>query len=91
MKNFNLEIEIDDCLKFLKGQDNNNTFKLLNKNIIDRILEIISFFNKLTESNGCNNIFIDGDWGSGKTWFVKLLQAYFENYNDIDIHKNIHK
>ena len=66
---------------------NNETIKvILEKDYIDRNKYLNSFINILDKVKESKIIALDGDWGSGKTWFVKSLE-YLMN-EDIDFKTN---
>lgn len=66
---------------------NNETIKvILEKDYIDRNKYLNSFINIIDKIRESKIIALDGDWGSGKTWFVKSLE-YLMN-EDIDFKTN---
>lgn len=57
-------------------------FKLINDDPLDRNKEIITFINMLNDCEKPISIALDGDWGSGKTVFVRHLEMILEALND---------
>lgn len=72
MKKYELEIS-DNNLKDVIEKD------ILGRN--DKIINLIKLINNINENF---TISIDGDWGCGKTFFVKELVYMSEHYNNID-------
>jgi hypothetical protein len=72
MKKYNLE------------PTNENIIKSLSDNIIQRNSDLIDFLRILDDIDGNFFVSLDGEWGSGKTFFVKQLEIilnYFRNIN----------
>lgn len=55
-----------------------NLINLLKKNSINRNKEISKFLNIFLNDQSNQRIFIDGDWGSGKTFFVSQISLLLE-------------
>lgn len=69
-------------IDLLDNELNEETIKLILKNdYIDRNKYLNGIINILKKNNKCQIISLDGEWGSGKTWFVKSLE-YIINHND---------
>ena len=59
---------------------NQDTIKeILNKNYIDRNKYLNGVLNILNKINESKIIALDGEWGSGKTWFVKSIEYLLNN------------
>ena len=59
---------------------NQDTIKeILNKNYIDRNKYLNGVLNILNNINESKIIALDGEWGSGKTWFVKAIEYLLNN------------
>lgn len=54
---------------------------MLEKDSLGRNNAIYKFIRLLLSIEDATNISIDGDWGSGKTFFVKQLKLVLEAYN----------
>lgn len=54
----------------------------LNKNCIDRNVKLKKFIEFLNMVDGNTIISLDGEWGSGKTWFVKQADIIINYYNN---------
>ena len=60
-----------------------NVLNMLENNMIGRNSYIRSFLELLDNVDENFTIFVNGDWGTGKTFFikqVKLLLTYYNNY-----------
>lgn len=57
-----------------------NTYKL---DVINRNKDVNSFVNILNDVDGQMSICIDGQWGSGKTFFVKQTKLVLDAMNDV--------
>ena len=59
---------------------NENTIKqIIENNYIDRNKYLNGILNILNTINESKIIALDGEWGSGKTWFVKSLEYLLNN------------
>lgn len=58
-----------------------NAIKMLEKNAIGRNQYINAFLEMLDNIDDNFTIFINGDWGTGKTFFVKQIYALLTYYN----------
>lgn len=58
-----------------------NIMSSLKRNLLDRNEDVFRFASMLTYVDGPMSIAIDGRWGSGKTFFVKQVQAVLEIHN----------
>ena len=58
-----------------------NLIEMLEKDSLGRNRAIYRFIGLLLSIEDATTISIDGDWGSGKTFFVKQLQLVLEAYN----------
>lgn len=76
MRNYNINTTNTEALRLLKESE------------IKRSLEIYNFVNVYNSIDGPKKIFIDGDWGSGKSVFSKQLQLIFENNRRSKTYKN---
>ena len=59
-----------------------NIINMLDKNAIGRNQYISSFLEMLDNINDNFTIFINGDWGTGKTFFVKQIYTLLTYYNE---------
>lgn len=57
--------------------------ELLRENPLGRNLDLVTFMNELMETKALYTYFIDGEWGSGKTIFVKQLVVLMELINEL--------
>ena len=59
-----------------------NAWKLLQKNPIRRNEYVFQFVRLLTHmEDGCYSVALNGDWGSGKTFFVKQVKLILDAFN----------
>ena len=58
-----------------------NLIEMLEKNSLDRNRAIYRFIRLLLSIEDATTISIDGNWGSGKTFFVKQVKLVLEAYN----------
>ena len=58
-----------------------NVIKMLEKNAIGRNQYISTFLEMLDNIDDNFTIFINGDWGTGKTFFVKQIYTLLTYYN----------
>lgn len=58
-----------------------NLIQKLREDSLDRNVAIYRFIRLLLSIEDAMTISIDGDWGSGKTFFVKQLKLVLESYN----------
>ena len=69
----------------MKNYDLKSTFEnLLNtycENTIDRNIDVLRFVDILNSIEGCCSIAVDGNWGSGKTFFVKQVKMVMDAHN----------
>ena len=68
--------------------NDNNLLDTINSDYLKRNNKLINFIRLLNNINENFIISIDGEWGSGKTFFVNQLQYIRDNYNNIDFIKN---
>lgn len=67
---------------------NDSTIKqIIEKNYIDRNKYLNGLLNILNTINESKIIALDGEWGSGKTWFVKSLEYLLNNYINFKINE----
>lgn len=55
--------------------------ELMDRNSLNRNLDIASMLHLLMNIDDGLSIFLDGDWGSGKSYFVKSLKIVIDNLN----------
>lgn len=67
--------------------NNENIRNIIEKNYINRNRYINGFLNILNTIDESKIISLDGDWGSGKTWFVKSLEYLLNNKIDFKINE----
>jgi hypothetical protein len=62
--------------------DENELIELLKKDSLGRNKDISSLVSLIDSVDGGYSFFIDGRWGSGKTFFVKQAKIVLESLND---------
>lgn len=65
-----------------------NLLFTLKSDVIDRNRVLFDFMKFIDNIEGHVNISIDGDWGSGKTFFVKQAAMMLDNYREIRMGNN---
>lgn len=65
-----------------------NISKTLEIDVIGRNKDVLSFINMLNAINTSFSIAIDGDWGSGKTFFVKQCACLLNYQNKLKMNEN---
>ena len=60
-----------------------NIFESIQKDSLERNKYLPVFYNMLQNSGDIKIFSIDGEWGSGKTFFVKQLQLLINSYNSM--------
>lgn len=61
-----------------------NTLELLRTNSIGRLQYALRFITLLSHmEDDCYSIALNGDWGSGKTFFIKQAKLILDAYNPI--------
>lgn len=61
-----------------------NTLELLRTNSIGRLQYVLRFITLLSHiEDDCYSIALNGDWGSGKTFFIKQAKLILDAYNPI--------
>lgn len=58
-----------------------NLMKTLTEDTISRNKDLALFFQLLDSMNDCCSLSLDGNWGSGKTFFVKQAKMVLDAYN----------
>ena len=59
-----------------------NAYKLLRENPIQRNEYVFQFVRLLTHmEDNCYSVALNGDWGSGKTFFVKQVKLILDAHN----------
>ena len=59
-----------------------NLFDALKEDTVGRNADVFRFASILNEIDGRCSIAVDGNWGSGKTFFVKQVKMVMDAYND---------
>lgn len=61
-----------------------NALELLRTNAIGRLQYVLRFITLLSHmEDDCYSIALNGDWGSGKTFFIKQVKLILDTYNSI--------
>lgn len=60
-----------------------NLIQTMNKDLLDRNKDLMSFCSLLQHQQGMSSIAIDGRWGSGKTFFVKQCALLLNSTNSL--------
>ena len=74
------EESIMDYFELLPTEENLQEY--LKKDLLQRNKDLISFYQLINEAEQLKSIAIDGDWGSGKTFFVKQLELIIDALNE---------